>query len=318
MLRLLPDVFQRAGDRWRVKSRGTAAILSPRAGLFISVFLISLGLSAIPSSGHAQFTSGVSLVEVYATVVDQRGEPVEGLTQDDFTVEEDGHPQRTETFAAGDVPLSLAIAVDRSFSLSAGRLNDTVVATRRLLGELRPEDRVTLLALGSEVQTLTPLSNDHRAAYDALGGLDPWGTTPLYDATLAALNAIQGAAGRRALILISDGSDRYSTTSAAAMVAEARRRDVMIYPVALNRAPPPVFVELAAVTGGRSTIAPDARTLSSGLSSIARELRHQYLIGYVPPHDVAPDGWRSIAVKVRRPGLRVRARDGYYAGRDKG
>src|SRR6478735_10748989 len=148
MFRLLPEMFQRAGDRWRVTSRGTAAILPPRAGLFIPAFLISLWLSAIPSAGRAQFASGVSLVEVYATVVDQRGEPVGGLTADDFTVEEDGRPQRIEAFAAGDVPLSLAIAVDRSFSLSAARLNDAVTATRRLLGELRTEDRVTLLALG--------------------------------------------------------------------------------------------------------------------------------------------------------------------------
>ena len=308
-------MFQRACDRWRVTSRGTAAILPPRAGLFIPAFLISLWLSAIPSAGRAQFASGVSLVEVYATVVDQRGGPAGGLTADDFSVEEDGRPQRIEAFAAGDVPLSLAIAVDRSFSLSAARLNDAVTAIRRLLGELRAEDRVTLLALGSEVETLTPLSSDHRAAYDALGRLDPWGTTPLYDATLTALNAIQGAAGRRALILVSDGSDRYSTTSADAVIAEARRRDVLIYPVSLNRKPPPVFVELAAVSGGRSTIAPDARTLSSGLSSIANELRHQYLIGYAPPLDGGLGRWRSIVVKVRKPGLRVRARDGYYAGR---
>src|SRR4029079_6698982 len=93
MLSLLPDMFQRACDWWRVASRGTGEILPLRPGLFIPVFLMSLGLSTIAPGLRAQFASGVSLVEVYATVVDQRGEAVAGLRADDFEVEEDGQPQ---------------------------------------------------------------------------------------------------------------------------------------------------------------------------------------------------------------------------------
>src|SRR3954470_19780690 len=87
MMTLLPVVFQRACDRWRVTSRGTAAILPFRARLFIPVFLMCFGLSAIAPGARAQFASGVSLVEVYATVVDQSGEAVAGLTAEDFVVE---------------------------------------------------------------------------------------------------------------------------------------------------------------------------------------------------------------------------------------
>jgi Ca-activated chloride channel family protein len=275
-----------------------------------------LGLSTIAPAVRAQFSSGVSLVEVYATVVDQRGEPVAGLRSDDFEVEEDGRPQTISVFTAGDIPLSLAIAIDRSFSLPRAKLTDAVTATQRLLGELRPEDRVLLLAVGSQVETLSALSIDHRAAYEALRGLDSWGTTPLFDATVAALDAIQAGSGRRALILISDGSDRYSQTSEADAVNAARHRDVIAYPIALQRTVPPFFVELAAATGGRSSSAPDGRALSAGLSSIATELRRQYLIGYAPAAaSTQQPGWRSISVRVKRPGLRVRARDGYYAVR---
>ena len=128
-----------------------------------------------------------------------------------------------------------------------------------------------------------------------------------------AKHAIQEASGRRALILVSDGSDRYSQASAADVLAAARHRDVIAYPIALQRNAPPFFVELAAATGGRSLTAPDGRSLSSGLSAIATELRRQYLIGYAPATTQQGPGWRSISVKVRKPGLRVRARDGYYA-----
>ena len=274
-----------------------------------------LGLSAIQGSGTAQFASGVSVVEVYATVTDERGEPVQGLRADDFVVEEDGRPQPISVFSDGDIPLSLAVALDRSFSLSREHLAEAASATQRLLGELRADDRVLLLAIGSQVETLSPLSPDHRAAYDALRGIEPWGTTPLFDATLSALDAIQGVSGRRALILLSDGSDRYSQASAADVLDAARHRDVIAYPIALQRRVPPFFVELATASGGRSFAAPDARSLSSGLSTIATELRRQYLIGYAPAATGQGAGWRSISVKVKKPGLRVRARDGYYAVR---
>ena len=258
-----------------------------------------------------QFTSGVSAVEVYATVTDTRGEPVAGLEATDFTVLEDGKPQVINTFAAGEFPLAVAVGVDRSFSVSDERLTAATSAARSFVEHLRPADRVMVLAIGSEVETVAPLSADHAAAVAALGHLARWGTTPLYDATLAALNVIQHASGRRALILLSDGEDRYSRTTADALVAEARRRDVLVYPIATGRRRPDLFVELASVTGGRSFQAAERPKLTAALGTIARELRHQYLLAYTPASDQRR-GWRSIRVTVGRPDAKVRARDGYY------
>jgi Ca-activated chloride channel family protein len=261
-----------------------------------------------------QFASGVSLVEVYATVTDPRGEVVRGLGQADFAVEEDGEPQQVGTFAAGEFPLALAIAIDRSFSMSRARLAGAAAAVRRLLSELRPEDQVMILGIGSENEVLAPLSTDRRPALEALARMEPWGTTPLHDALLASLETVQSARGRRALILLSDGGDRYSRTTAGDVLEQARTKDVLVYPVALARQRPRLFVELATVTGGASFQTDDLRTLPATLTKIARELRFQYLLGYTPtrPADDRP-GWRSIRVIVDRPNIRVRARDGYIA-----
>src|SRR4051794_23143571 len=141
MFRLLPDVFQRAGNRWRVASRGTAAILPLPPRLFIAVILMCLAIRTIPGLTAAQFASGVSVVEVYATVEDERGEAVSGLRAGDFLVKEDGRPQQISVSTEGDTPLSLAVARDRSFSLSRPRLAEAAAATQRMLGELRPADR---------------------------------------------------------------------------------------------------------------------------------------------------------------------------------
>jgi Ca-activated chloride channel family protein len=269
------------------------------------------------SALYAQFSSGVSLVEVYATVTDRQGQPVAGLTAADFRVTEEGTPQTITAFAAGEFPLSVALAIDRSFSMAQRKTNRLDVARRAARGfvdALRPVDQVMIVAIGSEVTVEAPLSTDHAAAADALDRLDAWGTTPLYDAAIAALDRIQEAKGRRALVLLSDGDDRYSDTTAAQLVEQVRRRDVLIYPVAIGAKRPPLFAELAAATGGRSFFVTDPQKLAETLATIARELRDQYLLGYAPAREPsAASRWRAISVSVTRPGLNVRARDGYFA-----
>ena len=280
-------------------------------------------LAGAPERPYAQFTSGVNLVEVYATVSDRHGEPITGLTAADFHVAEDGAPQTITTFAAGEFPLAVGIGLDRSFSMGgkSDRLTVAKSAIRTFIGALRPEDEVMLMAIGSETSVVAPLSADHARALDAVERIDAWGTTPLYDATLDGIDAIQPARGRRALVLLSDGVDRYSEVSAAELVDRARQRDVLVYPIAISGSRPPVFAELATATGGRSFLAKEPRELTSILTGIARELRFQYLLGYVPsrPFDSAQgrragvSSWHSIDVTVDRADARVRARDGYFS-----
>jgi Ca-activated chloride channel homolog len=255
------------------------------------------------------------VVEVYATVTDAKGEPVTGLTREAFFVRENGAEQAISTFTAGEFPLSVAVAIDRSFSMAGERLAVAKSAARVFLGELRPQDESMIIAIGSEVDVLGSLSADREAQFASLAKLDAFGTTGLYDAILRAIDSIQAARGRRALVLLSDGSDRYSTARAEDALSRARQSDVLMYPVALGRNRPPVFAELATLTGGRSFHLTNAQQLPDTLRMIARELRHQYLIGYTPTRPVVPGSgeWRDIVVTVeaRQPNLRVRARDGY-------
>jgi Ca-activated chloride channel homolog len=287
-------------DRGSRRSRLTAVFLG-----------VILGFAA-PAA--PQFTSGVNVVEVYATVTDQSGEPVRGLTRDDFVVREDNQAQTISTFAAGDFPLSAAVAVDRSFSMAAGgRLAVSKAAAKAFLGELRASDEAMVLAIGSTVETVAPRSTRRDEQSAAIDRLDAWGNTGLHDAIIAGIDGVQDAKGRRALILLSDGDDRYSTATAANALSRARRSDVMVYPIAVGRTRPSLFVELAALTGGRSFHVRDPKQLADTLRGIARELRYQYLLGYTPTRPIVAgeESWRSIAVTVNRPGVRVRARDGY-------
>lgn len=267
-----------------------------------------------PASGTAagQFTARVSLVEVYATVTDSAGRLIKGLRAADFTVEEEGTRQSIQAFAAGRFPLSVAVAVDRSFSMSDRTLAAAVTATRAFSERLTPEDQLMIIGIGSVTEVLAPLSNDRAVARRALERLARWGTTPLFDAVIQAVDAVQPAPGRRALILLSDGDDRYSEASAADVVAYARQHDVLIYPVSLGETRATVWTDVASVSGGRAYTIRNPRELEPALTEIAEELRGQYLLGYVPAGD-GREGWRVIRVRVNRPGARVRAREGYVA-----
>jgi Ca-activated chloride channel family protein len=272
--------------------------------------------SAREPQAIAQFASGVQVVEVYASVTDDKGEPVTGLTAEDFEVLEDGEKQKIGAFAAGEFPLSAAVAVDRSASMAGARLEAAIAAARRFIEALGPGGRVRLVTIWSRVEVAAPLSEDRNLALHALAALRPWSTTALHDAIIESIRLVQPGTGRRALVLLSDGVDRYSDATASEALDRARQSDVIVYPVALDRRPSQLFPQLARLTGGRSFHVTDPKRLDATLEAVARELRFQYLLGYAPSRPPEPGGtgdWRSIEVRVRGRNLRVRARDGYYA-----
>lgn len=262
-----------------------------------------------------KFSSRVQLVEVYATVTDERGELVTGLRQGDFQVYENNQRQDISTFAAGEFPLTVALGVDRSWSMAGKPLELAKQASRGFLNQLKTGDRSMVVAISNTADVIAPLSTDRAAQGRAITALDPWSTTALRDAIVAALDRLEPESGRQALVLFSDGNDRYSTATEAEVLARARRSNALIYPITIGKQRPAFLAELAVITGGRSFVLKDATELEKTLSTIARELRYQYLLGYAPTDSIEEGAheWRSIRVTLtgNHPGLRVRARDGY-------
>ncbi len=262
---------------------------------------------------HAQFATHINQVEVYASVSDAQGRAVKDLPRDAFTVLEDNEPQALTTFTAGDFPAAVALAIDRSASMAGKPLTLARTAGRSFIAGLQPEDRAMLIGISGDVEVLAPLGTDKAPLLAALDALDPWSSTALHDALIRSLDLLEHETGRRAIVVLSDGEDRYSTATAADVLNRARQSDVLIYPIAIGKKRAPLFAELAAVSGGRSFHLRDPKELVPTLKTIADDLRSQYLIGYAPsrPWPIDDREWRSITVKVNRPDLRVRARSGY-------
>ena len=262
-----------------------------------------------------QFSSRVQLVEVYATVTDRNGEPVTGLRQSDFEVYENNRRQDISAFAAGEFPLTVALGVDRSWSMAGNPLRLAKQASQSFLRALKPDDRSMIVAINNDAEVIAPLSADRVAQARAVDALDPWSTTALHDAVIATLDRLEPEPGRQALVVFSDGVDRYSRATTTQVMDRARRSNALIYPIAFGKQRPALLAELAVVTGGRSFLLRDAKELDATLAAVAKELRYQYLLGYAPLDPIEPgeSEWRSIRVSLRSsvPGARVRARDGY-------
>ncbi len=289
-------------------------VLRPAARLASLAIVIgsAIAVGHTEAPPERQFQTTTELVEVYATVTDADGRPVRDMTKDEFTVLEDGVPQTVSTFARGDIPLTMGIAVDRSFSMGQRRLELARAGAQRLVRALRPDEQLMVLAIGGEVEVLVPLGRPTDAASRALLRLDLWGTSPIGDTVVASIDAIDQGRGRRALVLFSDGEERESQRDRDEVLERVRRADVLVYPVAIGRAAPPLMADLSAVSGGRLVQARDRAELDRGVTSVIEELRSQYFLGYSPAPD-RPSGWRRIEVRTSREDATVRARQGYVA-----
>lgn len=305
------------GQSGPLQRRGTASVVSV---LVVSVLYWGLHPRAAASAASQretpQFSSGVQLVEVFATVSSAAGQPVTGLVASDFVVREDDVIQPVSVFVEAAFPLTVALGVDRSWSMAGEPLRQAKAASRAFLSALRPDDRAMVVSISAEPELVAPLSTNRSEQICAIAGLDPWSTTALRDALIGVLDQLEPEPGRLALVIFSDGVDRYSQSTSADVLARARRSRALVYPVHLGRGTRAgILDDVAALTGGRSFHSVAPAQLAATLRIVVNELRHQYLIGYVParmPQSGAGE-WRSIRVSMVGPrkGLHVRARAGY-------
>src|SRR5688572_32994557 len=105
-----------------------------------------------------------------------------GLRREDFEIYENDEIQDVETFVAGEFPLTVALGVDRSWSMAGEPLRLAKQASQAFLRALTPADRSMVVAISSEADVIAPLSADRLNQERAIAALDPWSTTALHDA----------------------------------------------------------------------------------------------------------------------------------------
>src|SRR6187455_1100839 len=130
--------------------------------------ILCCGLVLPAQEAIPRFSSRVQLVEVYVTVTDANGEPVTGLRQSNFEVYENDLRQDISTFAAGEFPLTVALGVDRSWSMAGEPLRLAKQASQSFLRALKSGDRSLVVAINSHAEVIAPLSSDRAAQARAI------------------------------------------------------------------------------------------------------------------------------------------------------
>lgn len=268
----------------------------------------------------------VRLVRILATVKNMAGELVGTLGKDDFTVLDEGVAQQIAVFERRtEQPLSVALLLDTSLS-TAIELRYEVDSIRRFLraffSEGNQQDAVALYAFNYEVTRRVGFVRRAEPFEAALKRLKPEGGTSLYDAIYLACQELEEREGRRVVVVVTDGGDTTSAKDYHAALRAAHMADAVIYPILVvpikseagrNIRGENALTGLALGTGGRVFAPSVGAPLDEAFREILRELRTQYLLGYYPrgvPR--SRDGFHRLEVRVRRPGLQVSARSGYY------
>ncbi|HVS13908.1 MAG TPA: VWA domain-containing protein [Thermoanaerobaculia bacterium] len=272
----------------------------------------------------------VDLVDLFVVAVDRNGKPVLGLGRDDFEVFEDGSPQTIESFeVAGDLPITVGLAIDSSSSLFVQMPAVKAAAERFTDSLVRERDRAFLIGFGSRPRLIAPPTGNLQRVRDGIRSLQPYGSTAVWDALEMALEQIESTAGRRALVVFYDGDDEDERRSFERSLELARRARVPVYLILMNneaartegrslqsRAFVSKLERLARAGGGRVYYVPTDQTrdaerrLDTIFDSIAEELRSHYLITYYPELEPGGPLWRPVEVRIAQRGLTARTIEG--------
>jgi VWFA-related protein len=164
------------------------------------------------------------------------------------------------------------------------------------------------------------LTNDHEALKEAITSTEPLGATSLFDAMHAAYRKIGQIDGRKAVILLSDGEDTSSQFGFKRVLNEAKANNTIVYTIGVGGGSIDrnVLEEFAENTGGKAFFVKKADDLAEAYQRIADELGKQYYLTYSTNNEDWDGHWIKIRVESERPGVKVRARRGYFAVRKGG
>lgn len=287
-----------------------------------------------PGEGRSDSVSQRPPILLRVAVTDTKGRLIANLRQDAFTVYDRNVAQTISSFANDDVPSSIGFLIDTSGSMKSGpslsMIKDGIL---RFIQQAHQANEYFIVTYADHPELLIDWTGDVGLIEDALtklARLSQKGGTAIYDACDLAIERVRTRSNpKHALILITDGEDNGSHHSYATLRDSLKRSDTIVYAVyiangigqysGLGRR---FLKEALSYSGGTGFSVADKGAMNEVFDFFARELRHQYLVGYSP--GTFDSEWHSVKVKVntvdiiglpksnKPPKLTARTRQGYY------
>jgi Ca-activated chloride channel homolog len=268
-----------------------------------------------------------ALVQIPAHVTNALGAPVNNLSAAGFHIYEDDVEQTIASFNAEDAPVSVGLLFDASGSMH-NKMRKAFEAAAQFFETANAGDEFFLVEIHGRVKLAAPFTTDFKDLLEQIRGFRPGGQTPLFDAIHLALKVMRRARNsRKALVILSDGGDNWSTHTFRQIRQDLLESDVQLFAMGIfdedfRRSRPPeeargpnLLDELTMQTGGRLYSVVRLDDLPEIGAKISRELRHQYVLGYYPSNGAQDGKYHHVKVTVSSelPDLRVSFRTGYYS-----
>ena len=305
-------------------------MLSRRVSL-LGLVVLAFGLPAPAQEKSRQpvFSVGTDVVNVTLTVRDAQGRLVSDLKPQDFIVQEDGHPQVVQVFARAVEPghddtlaLDLGLLLDTSESMIKMLKLSQEAAVRFLQSIPRARDLITIF-FDEDIRLSRYDSENQQGLIQRIETIKGGGWTALYDAIAVYLVRVQDSSGRKVLVLFTDGEDSRSAIPLGDLIQTIRSSAVTIYPIGIMGGFPSgstrllqsraFLQQIADITGGQLFTPATSKDLGVIYQKILDELSAQYVIGFVSDNPRQDGKFRRLKVDIRRDGLKVRHRTGYFA-----
>jgi Ca-activated chloride channel family protein len=284
--------------------------------------------AALAAQQQPKLRSGIELVSLNVSVTDGGGKYVTALEQTDFEVFEDGAKQSITFFSRKQQPIALALLLDTSNSMD-DKMATAQEAAVGFARRLQPDDVAEVIEFSSQVKILQGFTNDAAALERAIRSTSADGSTALYNAIYISLKELgkikartEDEVRRQAIVVLSDGDDTSSLMPYEEVLDLAKRSETAVYTIGLRDARSGaqqnfkeaeyVLRQLAQETGGRSFFPSSVTELSKIYDQISQELSTLYSIAYTSKNPQRNGAWRRIVVRIAKPGLIARTRQGYY------
>lgn len=262
--------------------------------------------------------SEVSSVLLEASVQDASGRYIGGLTRADFSLAEDNVLQTLDLVTSDDIDSTYTLLIDCSQSMNR-RMDFVHEAARRFLRVLRPKDHVIIAPFRRTIDAITGPTDDRQTALAAIAATQPSGGTAVIDALTELPRLLQGASGRQAVILITDGYDENSTRSFEDAIRAVKAAQATVFVVGIAGAAgvslkgETALRMLAQQSGGRAFFPSREEELPRIHDVIAEDIQRRYLIAYTPTNQEIDGAWRAIALRTHDETQKIRTRPGYFA-----
>lgn len=289
------------------------AILAPL------VLLTSLG---VPQ--QTTFRGGVQTVAVYATVLDKSGRLVPNLERQHFEVFDDGKLQPLTVFKSDVQPITVVVMLDTSGSMTTN-IDLLKQAAEQFVIRLLPSDKARIGSFSDKIIISPTFTGNRDELIDILHNDIQYGNpTFLWDAIDESMDALADQTGRRVVLVFTDGDDETSQRATFdSVMHRAQAENFMIYAIGFHSLilgrrtrPDPGLKKLAGETGGGYFELSDAADLGDTFTRVADELHRQYVLGFTPT--VLDGKVHKLDVRVKLPGMKVRARKTYVASKGPG